>query len=196
MSNTLINEAIFDSVFPGGDDNDLAMATQDGIRDSAFITYSGDDKIVGINSNENGVGILDSVIISGDDNDNVIGTALAEGGIGIVGGAIDLGFGDDELVTRGGAFGIEDVLIDAGPGNDTIDVGSGIGLISGGQDTDTIILEENFDQYDLLPLDELNRTFRIEGKTELTLGTNIIADQFEVFQFADLSIEAALQGGG
>ena len=188
MSNTIISEGIFDAIFPGTDENDLALATQDGIRDSGFITKGGNDTIIGINSNENGVGILDSAIISGDDNDNLIGTALAEGGIGIVGGAIDLGFGNDELTARGGAFGIEDVLIDAGPGNDTIDVGSGTGLISGGQDTDTIILEENSDQYNLLPLDELNRTFRIEGKTELTSGTNIIADQFEVFQFADLSI--------
>ncbi len=116
---------------PRSEGNDLYYGTELGILDAFIDGGLGNDAFIGNSSGTDSNGIADSFLSGSEGADLIIGNAVGVGSVGIFDSIIDLGADDDRLLARGDQLGIFDLNLDAGPGNDYIDIRSGDGNLSG-----------------------------------------------------------------
>jgi len=137
------------------------LGNNNGIEGSDLSTGGGDDSIAGRSfiTGEGllvayGSGIARTTIDAGGGHDVVegIGAEQAVGGVsfGLLDVNLTLGTGDDFVFARGASGGVSGVMINGGDGLDVFDVQGGTGTIDGGAQDDELILAGSMEDYDFL----------------------------------------------
>ena len=164
----------------GTDEDDIFVATSEGIVMASIDALGGDDEITG---NSAGDAIDDSTIDGGSGDDVITGNATLSGAeIAISNSNIDGGSGDDVITGIGENVGISNSTIHGGSGNDIFDLQSGTGTVMGGRDEDLLILEGLKSDYTFTPIEELDLGVNI---TRASTSTDLAVSEVELFQFKD-----------
>ena len=161
-------------------DDDFIFGQSGGIVSAEISLLAGNDRVVGRNIFENGIGINQSVVDGGSDNDIIIGLGTGVNGVGIIGGAFDGGGGDDLFIARGDNVGVIDVAMNGGGGDDRFVIERGTGAISGSSGEDTLVLPGMSSDYEIIPIDDLFDVIEVKGA-----DTDLFLDQIEVLGFVD-----------
>ena len=191
-----ISLRVLGGLLPGTNGDDQYIGTKKGIQSAIIRSRDGNDTIIGINRDPDDFladGISDSFISAGDGDDLVMGIAFPYSGgtnFGISGGAIELGAGNDTLIA-GGIAGVNNVVIDGGPGDDLLDVQSGNGTVSGGEgSSDILALDGSFSEFRFFEYD-LSPSTTASGILVESVDTNLITFGIEIFRFDDGDVLAS-----
>ena len=189
-----IDAALLTGDLPGSDGDDTFVGNPGGINLALISTFAGNDSVTAISDggpeDEDEIAIVNSIIDTGDGDDVISANAppnpdsTTDTTVGIAGSGIIAGAGNDTLTARG-TVGVVNTAISAGPGDDLLDLQSGTGVIDGGDGFDTIVLTGSSSGFNFQLVPDIG------GILVTGIGTALLTDDIEAYQFDDITIPAS-----